>query len=248
MPTPFMHLALAHRLKEDPALPGNVRNLMTSAWGAFLLGSIAPDARVSSGLDRVNTHFFQYQAVIDPHPVNAMLTRYPSLCRNAIQDSAQAAFLAGYVGHLTMDVVWCTDLLFPHFFSEWATIRTRMKLFTMLLATLDQRDRETLSDRDHRDLMSAIPDHWLPFMGDSDLAVWRDTVAVQLAPGGESQSLRILSKAIKLELEELTASLESEAQMAALQERISAEQVAEIENKMYSAVRDALEKYANDTF
>ena len=68
MPTPFMHMALARRLIADPSLPTTIRDLVQSAWGAFLLGSIAPDARISSGLDRANTHFFEYQPVIDPPP------------------------------------------------------------------------------------------------------------------------------------------------------------------------------------
>ena len=45
MPTPFMHMALAERLIADPVLPAGLRDLLVSNWGAFLLGSIAPDAR-----------------------------------------------------------------------------------------------------------------------------------------------------------------------------------------------------------
>ena len=86
MPTPFMHLAFAKRLISDKTLPGSAHALLEASWGAFLLGSIAPDARVSSGLERSQTHFFEYLPKIDPPPVDVMLTRHAELKRSAIAD------------------------------------------------------------------------------------------------------------------------------------------------------------------
>src|SRR5882724_7305584 len=127
MPTPFMHMALAERLLADPALPPAEHDLLADHWGAFLLGSIAPDARVSSGLDRVSTHFFEYLPKVDPPAVTAMLTRHPDLRRDQIDDAGRVAFVAGYAAHLAMDQVWCTDLLFPAFFhSDWADNSTKL--------------------------------------------------------------------------------------------------------------------------
>jgi hypothetical protein len=79
MPTPFMHMALAHRMSIDPLVPTDIRSALQSHWGAFLLGQIAPDARVSSGLQRAQTHFFDYGPVIDPPATRAMLTKHPDL-------------------------------------------------------------------------------------------------------------------------------------------------------------------------
>src|SRR5260221_4240641 len=107
MPTPFMHMALAKRLLADGTFPEPARKFLAANWGPFLLGSVAPDARVSSGMDRAATHFFEYAPIIDPPPVQAMLARHPELVRSAILDDEQAAFVAGYAGHLSMDEVWC---------------------------------------------------------------------------------------------------------------------------------------------
>src|SRR5436190_432123 len=127
MPTPFMHMALAHRLMGDASFPENHKALLQAAWGPFLLGSIAPDARVSSGISRVDTHFFDYTPVIDPPPVVTMLARHPYLKREHLENSDQLAFVAGYVAHLAMDEVWSANLLYPAFIADsaWAPKATR---------------------------------------------------------------------------------------------------------------------------
>src|SRR5579859_4145119 len=115
MPTPFMHMALAERLIVDFTLPRPVCDVLSANWGAFLFGSIAPDARVSSGLQRADTHFFEYSPRVEPPPVAAMLNAHPQLRRPALAEDAHAAFIAGYATHLAMDAVWCTELFFPMF-------------------------------------------------------------------------------------------------------------------------------------
>src|SRR5258708_27250290 len=141
MPTPFMHMALAERLIADPVLPAGVRDFLVSNWGAFLLGSIAPDARVSSGIDRVGTHFFEYVPHIDPSAVQVMMTRHPELTRAALTEDAQRAFIAGYVAHLTMDQIWCTELLFPVFIEgKWGERAAKNLALHLLLSHTDQRD------------------------------------------------------------------------------------------------------------
>src|SRR5438876_756682 len=142
MPTPFMHMALAHRLLRDPQLPPKFRSHLDKEWGAFLLGSIAPDARVTAGTHRGESHFFEYQPVVDPPPIIAMLTTYPNLQANALSNDQHTAFIAGYAAHLKMDEVWCTDILFPVFIegNRWASKQTEYLMLHLLLAYLDQRD------------------------------------------------------------------------------------------------------------
>src|SRR5262245_53645099 len=115
MPTPFMHMALAHRLLHDSEIPENLRSIIGMEWGAFLLGSIAPDARVTSGTQRSESHFFEYQPVVDPPPIEAMLNKYPSLRSRMLTNQQHIAFITGYAAHLKMDEVWCTEMLFPVF-------------------------------------------------------------------------------------------------------------------------------------
>lgn len=245
MPTPFMHMALARRLLNDPQLPRTAHDLLQSEWGAFLLGSIAPDARVSSGFDRAHTHFFEYGPVVDPPPVAAMLARHPDLRRPAIQDETKAAFVAGYAAHLAMDGTWCTDLLFPRFLQNesWATSRTRNLLFHMLVGLLDQRDRTRLQDSDYWQLSSTAPDHWLLFISDAGLCRWRDTVASQIAPGASSLTLNILGQRIGMPASEMAAFMENEARMAPLWKAVPPEQLSVIEEAVYSATRNAVIKY-----
>src|SRR5258708_32907601 len=141
MPTPFMHMALAERLIHDPELPEPEHALLRASWGAFVLGSIAPDARVSSGMERGSTHFFEYQPKVDPPAVTAMLQRHAELQRAAISDETRAAFIAGYAAHLAMDEIWCTDLLFPMFIhgGDWGDRTTKFLVLHALLAYLDRR-------------------------------------------------------------------------------------------------------------
>lgn len=239
-----MHMALAQRLSHDPDLPENVRRLLAPAWGAFLLGSIAPDARLSSGIERADTHFFRYGPVIDPPAVTAMLKRYGNLRRESITDETRAAFVAGYAAHLAMDETWCVRLLFPYFMLE--TLPDRMRLFHMLIGYLDRRDRAQIPADYYPLLRDAAPYEWLPFVEDAALIAWRNRVAAQLAPGGESQTMAILSKMIGLKAEELAAAIDSKRQMRTVWEHISPENVARIEAIMYRVVRETLTAYVSN--
>jgi hypothetical protein len=243
-----MHMALARRLLTDPQLPRTAHDLLQAEWGAFLLGSIAPDARVSSGFDRVHTHFFEYGPVIDPPPVITMLARHPDLRRSAIQDESKAAFVAGYVAHLAMDEVWCTGVLYPRFLHDdsWATLRTRSMLYHMLLGLLDQRDRSELQDADYRQLSSTAPDHWLRFIGDEGLRRWRDAVASQIAPGASSLTLSILGQRIGMQASEMAAFVADEARMAPLWQAVPLTQLAAVEEAAHSATRRAVASYLAD--
>jgi hypothetical protein len=239
-----MHMALAQRLVRDPDLPENVRSLLAPARGAFLLGSIAPDARLSSGVERADTHFFRYGPAVDPPAVTAMLRRYGGLRREAITDETRAAFVAGYTAHLAMDETWCVRLLFPYFMLE--ALPDRMRLFHMLIGYLDRRDRAQIPAGYYPLLRDAAPQGWLPFIDDAALIAWRDKVAVQLAPGGESQTMAILGKVIGMKAGELGAAIDSETQMRALWEHISPQKVAHIETIMYSVVRETLTAYLSN--
>jgi hypothetical protein len=243
MPTPFMHMALAHRLIADPVLPSTARDLLRTSWGAFLLGSIAPDARVSSGISRVDTHFFDYAPVINPPPAAAMIARHSALRRAVVQDSAQAAFLAGYLGHLAMDEVWCTDLLFPSFVQpDWGSQLARLLSLHVLLSYLDERDRQKLAPTDFDQLVATTPRDWLPFMPDSALTGWRDLIAPQIAPGGESQTFNILGKRVGMSGADLAA-LSIHEMNGHVWSNVPPSRVATVEEAMYDATRRTVLSY-----
>jgi hypothetical protein len=248
-----MHMALVNRLIDDASLPAASRTLLRSAWGAFLLGSIAPDARVSSGISRVDTHFFEYTPTIDPPPASAMLNRHPSLRRSALNDEnevAKAVFVAGYAGHLAMDEIWCVDMLFPHFihWNGWDSQASAMLTLHVLLSHLDERDLQLLPAGEHTHLLLAEPCRWLPFMPDEALRGWRDIVATQFPPAGASRTLEILGKRIGLSVENMTELLTSPARMDEIVwSNISADRLAVAEEAMYVAVRRTVIDYLEDS-
>lgn len=243
MPTPFMHMAIAHRLSVDDVVPAAVREAVLADWGAFLLGNVAPDARVSSGLKRTDTHFFDYTAVIDPPAAVAMLTTHPTLRHPLTHDAAQAAFVAGYVAHLRVDEVWCTDALYP-LFHDWGTRQSRFEMLHMLLGYLDARDYETLPPTDYAPLHSATPTDWLPFIPDADLVTWRDLIANQLAPDGRNMTCDILAPRFGMTPEQMATFISDPAFMdAQLWANVPRPKVAEVERRLYHGARQALIDY-----
>ncbi|MBZ0288780.1 MAG: zinc dependent phospholipase C family protein, partial [Anaerolineae bacterium] len=131
MPTPFTHLETAQRLLRDPQVPAAARALLEAERSAFLLGQIAADARVNSGLLRTDTHFYHYDQPIIQHPWRVMLERHPALLQ--AETAAQRAFLAGYVAHLCVDEVWLMEMLKPHFGDrDWAPQPTRFFILHIL--------------------------------------------------------------------------------------------------------------------
>ncbi len=245
MPTPFMHMAFAQRVVADDALPPDVRAAIDAHWGAFLLGSIAPDARVSSGIRRADTHFFEYEPVIATPPITAMLTQYPMLNRANVGSDQHAVFIAAYGAHLAMDEIWCTDLLFPKFMNGWADGSLSFQMLHMLLGWLDARDLQTLPlAAQYPALAAATPDHWLPFIPDEALIVWRDTIASQIAPEGSSRTLEILSQRIKMNEGEMRAFINSPDKMDQFMwQNVSRETVAAVEVAMYARARSVLLDY-----
>jgi hypothetical protein len=263
-----MHMALAHRLIDhlstdltsDSALPGaarhtgrntvrdTVRDILQGAWGAFLLGSIAPDARVSSGMTRGSTHFFEYAPTIPIPPAVNLLQQYPELRFDALRhtDMERAAFVCGYCAHLSMDEIWCTHLLFPHFQTGWGTGQQRFHMLHMLLSALDERDYTKLPESDYTALAGCVPRGWLPFMPDADLTTWRELIAHQMAPVGHNQTFEILGMRIGLNETQMAEFIHDEQRMTEnLWVHISPSLLAEVEQTMYEAVFTTVFTYLN---
>lgn len=246
MPTPFMHLAFAQGTLTDPSLaPWNA--LIREQWGPFLLGNIAPDARISSGIRRADTHFFEYEPVIPVSAMQAMLTQYPVLASSQIEDDARRAFLAGYVAHLAMDEVWCTDVLFPYFTNLWDGNFTSFQMLHMILAWMDEQDYRRLpAAEQYPALATAQPEAWLPFVPDKALIDWRDLVAEQLSPGGHSRTTEILGQRIRMNAAEMDEFIHSEQAMNDyLWRNVPRSAVAAAEHAMTDRARSYIRGYLN---
>lgn len=248
MPTPFTHLETAQRLLTDERVPESTRDFLRAELGAFLLGNIAADARVSLGLDREQTHFYAYSKPIVEHPWRVMLARYPSL--RAKTSAGQRAFMAGYVAHLSMDEYWSLHMVRPHFAAgTWLTEHRRFVMLNILLIHMDERDYPRLCGWQQPTLTTAAqPANWTPFMSDDDLRGWRDFVGAQLPPVGVSQTLDVLAPRIAMTPNSIRALLDSPEQMTRdLWRHVPPPLAAQVEAGMYAFAREQMSSYLDET-
>lgn len=211
MPTPFYHLALAQDLLADPGVNSRARQLLDDELPAFLFGNTAPDVQSVSGRPREATHFFHVPPREAQPPHLAMFAAYPGLSRAAELPAARAAFLAGYICHLLLDLMWIQSVYLPAFgpAANWGNFRERLFLHNVLRAHLDQRDRPRLPEQICRALGAAAPNNWLPFESDGALARWRDVLTEQLAPGGSARTAEIFAARARLDVHAFEAVLNS---------------------------------------
>lgn len=243
MPTPFTHLETAQRLLVDDAVPADVRAALAAERGAFLLGNIAADARTGGGINREDTHFYQYDRPLVDHPWRVMLTQHPSM--KPPRSASHRAFLAGYTAHLSIDEWWSLQMLGPHFaLREWAPRPTRFFYLHILLILMDERDRSRLENWQYPALLMAQPESWTPFLSDAILRDWRDFVGEQIRPGGESQTLAVFGGRINKTPADLRAILDSAVTLETeLWPHISPALLEEIETGMYHHARAQMLRY-----
>jgi len=245
MPTPFSHLVAAQRLLDDERLAQSARALLDQHRDAFLLGSIAADARVETSIARAETHFYAYDQSIVEHPWQVMLRLHPQL--ETPRDNAHRVFLAAYVAHLSMDEIWTLDMLETHFVRrEWGTREQRFLMLHIILSYMDERDYVQIAPWQYECLKSAQSRRWLPFLPDDMLMAWRNLIARQIKPGSRSETLDIFSKRIHKSAAELRAILDNPARMQRdLWDHISRETLAQVEVTMYDHAREQMLLYLN---
>jgi hypothetical protein len=218
MPTPIQHLVIADDLLADAALLPAARERLIAQRGAFLLGTIAPDAQSVSGQPREATHFFTFPSPkgdlrpTDNRPAHeVMLAEYPQLAYANKLPPAQAAFIAGYIQHLTLDELWIEHVFGPHFGmgAEWGTFRERLLIHNVLRTWLDQRDGVRLNCSVSEALAQAEPRGWLPFVSDAHLIGWRDVMALQLRPGAPIHTLEVFAARLNVPPAEFRCILDS---------------------------------------
>jgi hypothetical protein len=244
MPTPFTHLEIAQRLLCDEAVSATDRALLKAERGAFLLGSIAADARVDSGMSRETTHFYAYDRLPNDHAWRVMLQRHPEL--RTPHSSAQRAFIAGYAAHLAVDEAWGREVLHPRFFlHDWGVGREqRFLMLHVILIFMDERDLTHLEPWHTDYLPRAAPDHWLPFMSDDILRAWRDNIGWQISSVGKSLTLQVLGGRVHKQPAELRAILDSSADMQAqLWTHVPRDFLAQAEQTMYGFAREQMGVY-----
>ncbi len=248
MPTPFTHLRIAQDLLEDERLAPDYRELLTRQAPAFQLGGIVADARVASGVGREVTHFYAYGRPISARPWRLMLREHPSISR--AHDEAHLAFLAGYVAHLATDEAWALKMVRPQFWErDWPGVERRDKFLALhlILTAMDERDEVELAAWQAESLARSEPAGWLPFMSDDVLRGWRDLVARQITPGGDSETLAIFGRRLKRDPAEIRAVLDDPALMERyLWRQVPREELALVERQAYAFTRDQLAVYLTE--
>ena len=248
MPTPFTHLRIAQNLLADEKLSPPYRALLQPQLPAFQLGSIVADARVASGVGREITHFYAYGRPISARPWRLMLREHPSLVDT--HDETHLVFLTGYVAHLATDEAWALKMVRPQFWErEWLGVERRDKFLALhlILTVMDERDEPLLASWQAESLARSDPRNWLPFMSDDVLRGWRDLVARQIVPGGESETLAIFGRRLKRDPAEIRAVLDApELMNLYLWRHVSPESLAAVERQAYAFTRDQLAVYLTE--
>ncbi len=218
MPTPVQHLVVADAILADARLPARTRAWLVLQRPAFRFGNTAPDVQTVSGQPREATHFFMIPPDSSRPAHQVMFEAHPHLGHPDRLPPAQAAFLAGYIAHLVLDVMWVHDIFIPVFGPDagWSTFRDRLFLHNVLRAWCDRRDQARLAPGTGESLAAAAPDHWLPFTGDEHLRRWRDVLVEQLAPGAAIRTVQVFAERGEVSPEAFERVLDFEAQMDAL--------------------------------
>lgn len=196
MPTPVQHLVVANNLLADDDLPARARDVLDAQRAAFLFGNTAPDVQTVSGQTREATHFFSVPLGSDRPAHEAMFEAYTELAHPHQLDPAQAAFMAGYIAHLWLDVMWIRDIFQPFFGPQagWSTFHDRLFLHNVLRAWCDRRDQTRLESDIGAQLSTITPRRWLPFTADTYLRRWRDVLVEQFAPGALIRTVQVFAE------------------------------------------------------
>jgi hypothetical protein len=214
MPTPFMHLQIAERIRADERLQGEARRLVEQEWPAFYLGSVAADVQTVNQMAREKTHFYGLPPDRERPAHEVMLAEYPALAEAGRLRPGQAVFVAAYAAHLMLDLSWYWQVLTPYFFNgDWGETRYRFLIHNTLLTYLDRIDQAALPATAGPTLAAGEPADWLPFVSDDDLRCWRDMLVAQLRPGALSQTVEIYARRLGMTAADFAANLDDPAWM-----------------------------------
>jgi hypothetical protein len=215
MPTPIQHIIIAEQLLRDSTLPTGVRDRLFDQRAAFLFGNTAPDVQVISHQPREATHFFQIPFGATPQPHHTLFNAFPALAHARSLPAAHAAFIAGYICHLWLDIIWVRDIYLPAFGPDarWDTMRDRLLFHNILRAWCDQNDQRQLNGDTGVVLAAAQPRKWLPFTADAYLREWRDLLTAQFQPGATIRTVEVFAARNRVAPEEFHRVLDSPAEL-----------------------------------
>jgi len=208
-----MHLALATDVLKGSDLSTAARRLLAAQRGPFLLGNTAPDVQTVSGQARLETHFYTLPPASDTPAQDVLFATYPELAQAAQLRAAHAAFIAGYIAHLTLDELWLRQVFLPFYREGSLSWPERAFQHNLLRTWMDRQDLARINGSARAALQQAEPRGWLPFVNDRDLTAWRDWLVEQLRPGQHIQTAEVFARRMGVTTDEMEAVLVSPAQM-----------------------------------
>lgn len=142
MPPIFLHMAMARDIEAKlnaAAIDGS--------RGAYYLGATSPDIRVLTRGDRSQTHFYRLDVYEHQDSVAELFRQHPDLARPERLSPETAAFVAGYMTHLSLDERYIEDV-YRVYFGQQSALGGDLTANTMdrlLQFELDRRRREDSS-------------------------------------------------------------------------------------------------------
>ncbi|MFL7839951.1 MAG: zinc dependent phospholipase C family protein [Candidatus Promineifilaceae bacterium] len=244
MPTPFMHLQLSDALhalaSQQQDMDAGLQIALAEYWSAFYLGSVAPDYQTICGIPRIETHFYKNPPESEDVAQRNMLAMYPQLYPGQSLDPQQAMFVAAYLGHLQIDLIWHFDVVLPYFMnnSDLEDHHQAYLVHLTLLTYLDNLAFQALPNKAVDVLSAADYDHWLPFVEVEQMNAWRDFLVEQMAPGRTTQTVQIFAHRLRMTTDEFNAKLGDPDWMN--EELFSHIPVAAIQQRLQESVPESL--------
>lgn len=142
MPPIFLHMSLARQAAERIS-----NSLLAERAGEYLLGATSPDIRVLTRWERERTHFFDLNEVGHQDCVATMFSQHPHLADAGKLQPATAAWVAGFIGHISLDQLWIEQVYRPHFgqVSTLGGSNDANMMDRVLQYELDRRPREDVA-------------------------------------------------------------------------------------------------------
>jgi hypothetical protein len=245
MPTPFMHLQLSEALRSlalnRREFDGRSQLVFWQNWPALYLGCVAPDFQTICGIPRAKTHFYSMPPDSKSAAMENMLAAYPQLNPGQSLQPDQAGFIAGYLVHLQLDLIWHFDVVMPYFVNSPISgdQRHAYLLHVLLLTYLDNLAFSSLPHA-APDMLAAAPyKDWLPFAKDDQVIAWRDFLLEQMRPGGATQTIQIFAGRLRMTQDEFSAKLDDPDWMD--EELFSRIPVAAIQQRLQDSVSESLD-------
>jgi hypothetical protein len=158
---------------------------------------------VVAGLPREVTHFYAIPRQDDRPIHHVVLEHCPEFHREGTLTPENAAFAAGYLAHLVMDVVWLEAVVMPRLFIDgidWKPGHPNWTTYNILMARLEVVGHTSLCEDVITLLRRAEPNAWIACLSDRALSTWAMHIASVVDESGPQHVVTLLARSSDMEL------------------------------------------------